>query len=331
MSLLPHAVFAQSGPSCGKLNDIFGATPGGSAAVAIFTPGLCTASDFLLWILNILFTFAAGAATLVIVIGGYMYFASAGSAESAEKGKAVIKNALVGLVVVMTAFTMVNIAARFIKSGTGNGSSGTTTPTTPSGSTTNPSGGSTGTTNPGTGNGGTTVTSQMLSLPAGSFTNGTDLSFPSINVDGSAVTTVFVSKSGSDYEVQIQLSRICDHLERKGSNIQCTDENDAYIKSLKATAYSTIFPSGKTFDAFEFLENDLNNVTYATSLKTPIPASYFTKAKILENNKKLIDGTSDEEYLSRNMITFVQLKDSSGKILYGGTAPVVIPLSETQK
>ncbi|HYF04536.1 MAG TPA: pilin [Patescibacteria group bacterium] len=120
-ALVPQTVYAQNNDSkCGTLGKIF-ETAGGKDAISIFPSDLCSAADFLLRILNILFAFAGGVATLVIVIGGFMYFAAAGNAEQATKGRQVVTNAVIGLAIIMLAATIVNITANLVLGSGGSG------------------------------------------------------------------------------------------------------------------------------------------------------------------------------------------------------------------
>ena len=70
-------------------------------------------------VFNILLYLAGIIAVLFIIIGGYQYLTSGGNDEDAEKGKKTVTNALIGLIVVILAFTIVNVLT-----GTIGGSSG---------------------------------------------------------------------------------------------------------------------------------------------------------------------------------------------------------------
>ncbi|MBI5530690.1 MAG: hypothetical protein HY918_04290 [Candidatus Doudnabacteria bacterium] len=66
-------------------------------------------SDLVVKIIKLLLTFAGAIGVLILVIGGFWYITSAGNEELAEKGKKTIINALIGLVVVVLAYTIVSI------------------------------------------------------------------------------------------------------------------------------------------------------------------------------------------------------------------------------
>ncbi len=83
--------------------------------------GKTTLVGLLLKIIQFLLTFAGVVAVGVLVIGGFWYITSAGNEEQAEKGQKAITNAIIGLVVVILAYTIVAIisstliADKFVK------------------------------------------------------------------------------------------------------------------------------------------------------------------------------------------------------------------------
>ncbi len=66
----------------------------------------------LTWALAIAFLVAV----LVLVYGGFLYITSAGNQDTATKGKTAIINALIGIVVVVLSFLIVQVVYRFITS-----------------------------------------------------------------------------------------------------------------------------------------------------------------------------------------------------------------------
>ena len=46
---------------------------------------------------------------MFVIIGGYQYLTSAGNEESAEKGQKTITNAVIGLVVIILAWVIINV------------------------------------------------------------------------------------------------------------------------------------------------------------------------------------------------------------------------------
>ena len=56
-------------------------------------------------------------AVLFIMLGGFWYLTSAGNEESAEKGQKTLTNAIIGLVVIILAATIVRIIANTVIAG----------------------------------------------------------------------------------------------------------------------------------------------------------------------------------------------------------------------
>lgn len=71
------------------------------------------------WLLGIAF----GVAVLFLIIGGFWYITSAGNEETAEKGKNTAINAIIGIVMIILSYVIVNVVANLVSkagSGTGN-------------------------------------------------------------------------------------------------------------------------------------------------------------------------------------------------------------------
>lgn len=68
------------------------------------------------WALAIAFI----AAVIVLIYGGFLYITSAGNTDQATKGKTAIMNALVGVVIIVLSYIIVQIVYRFV-SGSGTG------------------------------------------------------------------------------------------------------------------------------------------------------------------------------------------------------------------
>ena len=73
------------------------------------------------WALAIAFI----AAVIVLIYGGFLYITSAGNQDNATKGKTAIVNALIGVVVIVLSYIIVQIVFRFV---TGQGGSSITGP-----------------------------------------------------------------------------------------------------------------------------------------------------------------------------------------------------------
>jgi hypothetical protein len=69
------------------------------------------------WALGIAF----GVAVIFLSIGGFRYITAGGNEESAEKGKSSVINALIGIVIIVLSYVIVNVVANLVQ---GNGSTG---------------------------------------------------------------------------------------------------------------------------------------------------------------------------------------------------------------
>ena len=66
-----------------------------------------------------LLLFVAGALAVVfVIIGGYQYITSAGNEEQSEKGKKTLLNAIIGVVVIVLAYVIINVIVNTV-SGSG--------------------------------------------------------------------------------------------------------------------------------------------------------------------------------------------------------------------
>lgn len=65
------------------------------------------------WLLGIAFAIAV----LFLIIGGFQYITSAGNEEAAEKGKGTAVNALIGIVIIILSYVIVNVVSRLVASG----------------------------------------------------------------------------------------------------------------------------------------------------------------------------------------------------------------------
>ena len=62
------------------------------------------------WALAIAFIVAV----IMLIVGGFRYITSAGNAETAGKGKTTIVNALIGIVIIVLSYIIVQIVWRFV-------------------------------------------------------------------------------------------------------------------------------------------------------------------------------------------------------------------------
>lgn len=68
------------------------------------------------WALGIAF----GVAVIFLIVGGFRYVTAGGNEESVEKGKGSVINALIGIVIIVLSYVIVNVVANLI-SGSGTG------------------------------------------------------------------------------------------------------------------------------------------------------------------------------------------------------------------
>jgi uncharacterized membrane protein YwzB len=79
-----------------------------------YTTGLAAStslSGFIVSLIKILLTFAGMIAVVMLVIGGYWYMAAGGNEEMSEKGRKTILNFVMGLVIIILAYTIVSVIA----------------------------------------------------------------------------------------------------------------------------------------------------------------------------------------------------------------------------
>ncbi len=79
-----------------------------------FLPRYCSIGAVTQRVLNIAFSLIAGVSLLFVVIGGYQYMTAGGNEEKLTSGKKTVLYAILGLVVVITAVTVVNIVINLI-------------------------------------------------------------------------------------------------------------------------------------------------------------------------------------------------------------------------
>jgi len=77
----------------------------------------CSSNALLLWVIKQGLVLAGVVAVLFIMLGGFWYLTSAGNEETAEKGQKTLTNAIIGLVVIILASTIVRIIANTVTMG----------------------------------------------------------------------------------------------------------------------------------------------------------------------------------------------------------------------
>jgi hypothetical protein len=70
-------------------------------------------------VINWLLAIAFSVAVLFLIIGGFWYITSAGNEETAEKGKNTAINAIIGIVIIILSWVIVNVVASLVTSNGG--------------------------------------------------------------------------------------------------------------------------------------------------------------------------------------------------------------------
>lgn len=79
-----------------------------------------TLGGFIRTVINWLLGVAFGVAILFLIIGGFWYITSAGNEETAEKGKGTAINAIIGIVIIILSYVIINVVANLVSTnGTG--------------------------------------------------------------------------------------------------------------------------------------------------------------------------------------------------------------------
>jgi hypothetical protein len=74
-------------------------------------PFFCSASELILKVINYALGMAGIITVMFLIVGGFWYITAAGNDEQAEKGKKTITNSIIGLVVIILAYTIVRIVS----------------------------------------------------------------------------------------------------------------------------------------------------------------------------------------------------------------------------
>lgn len=76
-------------------------------------------NSFIRTIINWVLSITLGVAVLFLVIGGFRYVISAGNEDAAEAGKNTVFNALIGIVIIVLSYVIVNVVANLVSRGGG--------------------------------------------------------------------------------------------------------------------------------------------------------------------------------------------------------------------
>jgi hypothetical protein len=159
--LMPIAIHAATAP-CDNANVT-------KEIAAEFSVKFCSANQVLVWAIQFLLSIAAMVAVLFIVYGGFQYITSAqsGGEKSVLAAKSTITNSIIGLVIIILAYTIVSVVINSINSTQG-GAGGTSGPA-----------------------GGSTPNSAIIFSPAN----------PTLKVDDNITVTMTSAVAGAGYDI----------------------------------------------------------------------------------------------------------------------------------
>lgn len=72
-------------------------------------------------VIRLMLLFAGAIAVVFVIIGGYQYLTSGGNEETAEKGKKTLINAIIGVVIIVMAYVIINVIVNLVSSPNGYG------------------------------------------------------------------------------------------------------------------------------------------------------------------------------------------------------------------
>lgn len=192
---VPAAVLAADS-GCSGFEAIFGSLSGQSGNPTEGLPKICTAAGAISWATNLGLAFAGVIAVVFIIVGGYMYLTSGGNEEAAEKGRKVLTNSIIGLLIIILAATIVRIIVNTLDTGRGDTPNVTST-ITYGGATTTPGGAG--------GGGGLSQQDKATLLDGFSVsTNGVDFSLPKTS-DSAIKTACGIQNIGNNVSVSAKV------------------------------------------------------------------------------------------------------------------------------
>lgn len=120
MVLMPAATLVSStGTASAQLNRTFTCDSSSGLNCSAGTNVNSLIKTVINWVLGITF----GIAVLFLIVGGFWYITSAGNEENAAKGKTTVINAIIGIVIIILSYVIVNVISNLVASN-GNGSTG---------------------------------------------------------------------------------------------------------------------------------------------------------------------------------------------------------------
>ncbi len=110
---LPLLVLAQGGVQ-GGLNNLRVLFPGTGI---IGSSSLAGPNGLIFNIINALLLIVGAIAVLFVIIGGFWYVTSAGNEEQAEKGRTTVVNSIIGIVIVILSYVVINVIVNLVTYG----------------------------------------------------------------------------------------------------------------------------------------------------------------------------------------------------------------------
>ncbi len=111
LAIVPGSVSAQSAEEIARCNAFKDKLNSYGAHLTDGQPFFCSASELIVKVINYALGMAGIVTVLFLIVGGFWYITAAGNEESAEKGKKTITNSILGLVVIVLAYTIVRIVS----------------------------------------------------------------------------------------------------------------------------------------------------------------------------------------------------------------------------
>ena len=106
--LIACAAMLMPGLALAQLHD-FACPQGLNCSGVTGSSGVVAVNGFITTIVNWLLSIAFGLAVLFLIIGGLRFILSGGNEESAEKAKNTVVNALIGIVLIILSYVIVNV------------------------------------------------------------------------------------------------------------------------------------------------------------------------------------------------------------------------------
>ena len=122
--LIPGMVLAQNkanivptGTRCANFYNQFKLSSGANVVASSSLPVYCSGTQIILFVFNTGMALVGTVTIVFLMIGGFFYVTSAGNEEQAEKGRKILINSIIGLVVIILATAIVRIISTLLNTG----------------------------------------------------------------------------------------------------------------------------------------------------------------------------------------------------------------------